>query len=79
MPTSVRREPHAPDENYEVDFRLANRSNVPLSAPKGLIVYVLTEDGTRYNPIGRAGRASLRCCGAALESNHDNAYIRHAD
>jgi len=51
MPTSVRREPHAPDENYEVDFRLANRSNVPLSAPKGLIVYVLTEDGTRYNPI----------------------------
>jgi hypothetical protein len=50
-PTSVRREPHAPDENYEVDFRVANRSNVPLSGPKGLIVYLLTEDGTRYNPV----------------------------
>ncbi len=51
MPTSVRREPHDLDENYEVDFRLANRGNVPLTGPKGLIVYVLTEDGTRYNPI----------------------------
>lgn len=50
-PTSVRREPHDLDENYEVDFRLANRTNVPLSGPKDLIVYVLTEDGTRYNPI----------------------------
>jgi len=50
-PTSVRRLPHDLDENYEVDFRLANRTKVPLSAPKGLFVYMLTEDGTRYNPI----------------------------
>lgn len=50
-PTSVRREPHGLDEDYEIDFRLANRSNVPLSGPKGLIVYLLTENGTRYDPI----------------------------
>jgi hypothetical protein len=49
-PTNVRREPHDLDENYEVDFRIANRSKVPLSAPRGLIVYLLSEDGTRYNP-----------------------------
>ena len=50
-PTNLRRMPHDLDENYEVDFRLANRSNSDLSGPKGLIVYALTEDGTRYNPI----------------------------
>ena len=50
-PTSLRRVPHDLDETYEIDFRLANRSNAELSGPKGLIVYLLTEDGTRYNPI----------------------------
>ena len=50
-PVSVRRMPHDLDETYEIDFRLANRSNSDLSGPKGLIVYLLSEDGTRYNPI----------------------------
>jgi hypothetical protein len=50
-PTSLRRVPHDLDETYELDFRLANRSDADLSGPKGLIVYLLTEDGTRYNPI----------------------------
>jgi hypothetical protein len=50
-PTSLRRVPHDLDETYEVDFRLANRSNTDLSGPKGLIVYLLTEDGNRYNPV----------------------------
>jgi len=50
-PTSLRRVPHDLDEDYEIDFRLATRGNDTLRAPKGLIVYLLTEDGTRYNPI----------------------------
>jgi hypothetical protein len=50
-PTNVRRVPHDLDEDYEVDFRLANRSNTVLSGPKGLIAYLLTEDGTRYNAV----------------------------
>jgi hypothetical protein len=54
-PTNLRRVPHDLDEDYEVDFRLANRSNADLSGPKGLIVYLLTEDGTRYNPVAMPG------------------------
>jgi hypothetical protein len=50
-PTNLRRVPHDLDEDYEVDFRLASRTNTELTAPKGLIVYLLTEDGTRYNPV----------------------------
>ncbi len=50
-PTNMRRVPHDLDEDYEVDFRLANRSNAELSGPRSLAVYLLTEDGTRYNPI----------------------------
>ena len=45
---SVRREPHDLDEDYEIDFRLGNRSDKPLQGEK-LAVYLLTEDGTRYN------------------------------
>jgi hypothetical protein len=56
-PTNVRRVPHDLDEDYEVDFRLANRSNAELAGPKGLIVYLLTEDGTRYNPIAMPSEA----------------------
>jgi hypothetical protein len=55
MPTNLRRVPHDLDEDYEVDFRLANRGNADLSGPNGLIVYLLTEDGTRYNPIAMPG------------------------
>jgi hypothetical protein len=54
-PTNLRRVPHDLDEDYEVDFRLANRSSADLSGPKGLIVYLLSEDGTRYNPIAMPG------------------------
>jgi hypothetical protein len=50
-PTNLRRVPHDLDENYEIDFRVANRSNAELSGPKGLIVYLLTEDGRRFNPL----------------------------
>ena len=53
-PTNMRRVPHDLDEDYEVDFRLANRSNDTLSAPKGLIVYLLSEDGKRYDPVPAA-------------------------
>jgi hypothetical protein len=54
-PTNLRRVPHDLDEDYEVDFRLTNRSDTDLSGPKGLIVYLLTEDGTRYNPVAMPG------------------------
>jgi hypothetical protein len=50
-PTSLRRVPHDLDEDYEIDFRLFNRSTANVSGPKELIVYLLTEDGTRYNPV----------------------------
>ena len=50
-PTNLRRVPHDLDEDYEVDFRLANRSNADLSGPDRLIVYLLSEDGTRFNPV----------------------------
>ncbi len=53
-PTNQRRVPHDLDEDYEVDFRLTNRSNAQLTGPKGLVVYLLTEDGTRYNPVRNA-------------------------
>jgi hypothetical protein len=50
-PTNMRRVPHDLDEDYEIDFRLANRSNDTLSGPKGMIVYLLSENGTRYDPV----------------------------
>jgi len=47
--TSIRRVPHDLDEDYEVDFRMANHGAKPMNGEKNLAAYVLTEDGTRYN------------------------------
>lgn len=46
----IRRFPHDQDENYEVDFQLSNRGTKPIHGQSRLIVYLLTEDGTRFNP-----------------------------
>jgi hypothetical protein len=48
--TSVRRVPHDLDEDYELDFRMGNRGKSTLYGEKNLIVYLVTEDGTRYYP-----------------------------
>lgn len=48
---SMRRFPHGLDEDYELDFRMGNRSKVPINGEKNLIVYLLTEDATRYDPL----------------------------
>ena len=47
---SLRRTPHDPDEDYEVDFQLSNHGSHTVNGQKGLIVYLLTGDGTRYDP-----------------------------
>jgi len=47
---SVRRIPHDLDEDYELDFRLSNRGAKVVRGDSHLVVYLLTEDGTRYNP-----------------------------
>jgi hypothetical protein len=47
---SLRRFPHDLDEDYEVDFRMSNRSKSPIYGPKNLSVYLLSENGTRYDP-----------------------------
>ena len=49
-PTSFRRLPHELDEDYEVDFRMSDHGSAPLRGPSGLFVYLLSEDGTRYDP-----------------------------
>lgn len=46
---SVRRVPHDPDEDYEVDFRLSNHGARPIHGEKGLIAYLVGENGTRYS------------------------------
>jgi hypothetical protein len=51
--SSVRRLPHDLDETYEIDFRLSNRGNHVLRGDKTLIVYLLGDDGTRYNPLSQ--------------------------
>jgi hypothetical protein len=48
---SVRRTPHDLDEDYELDFRLINRGTRVIRGDSHLVVYLLTEDGTRYNPV----------------------------
>lgn len=47
---SVRRVPHDLDEEYEIDFRLSNRGSTPINGEKKLTVYLLSENGTRYDP-----------------------------
>jgi hypothetical protein len=49
--SSVRRTPHDLDEDYELDFRLSNRGAKAIRGDSRLAVYLLTEDGTRYNPL----------------------------
>ena len=46
---SLRRVPHGLDEDYEIDFRLSNRGTKPIQGDRKLVVYLLTEDGTRYD------------------------------
>jgi hypothetical protein len=46
---SIRRIPHDLDEDYEIDFRLSNRGSKVLNGPRGLVVYLLAEDGRRYD------------------------------
>lgn len=46
---SVRHIPHDLDEDYEVDFRLLNRGKKAINGQKGLVVYLVSEDGTRYD------------------------------
>lgn len=48
---SLRRIPHDLDENYEVDFRLADRGSQPVHGPKDLVAYLLAQDGTRFDPV----------------------------
>jgi hypothetical protein len=50
---SLRRIPHDLDENYELDFRLGNRGSRPISGPKDLVAYLLTQDGTRYDVVSK--------------------------
>ena len=50
---SLRRIPHDLDENYEIDFRLANRGSQPITGPKDLVAYLLTQDGTRYDVVSK--------------------------
>ena len=47
---SIRRVPHDVDEDYELDFRLSNRGAKIARGNSHLVVYLLTEDGTRVNP-----------------------------
>ena len=47
---SVRRVPHGLDEDYELDFRLSNRGSKAIRGDSHVVVYLLNEDGTRYNP-----------------------------
>ncbi len=46
---SMRRLPHDLDEDYEIDFRMGNRALKPIQGVKGLIAYLVSEDGTRYD------------------------------
>jgi hypothetical protein len=46
---SPRRLPHGLDEDYEVDFLLDNRSAKPVHGPSELTVYLVDENGVRYN------------------------------
>jgi hypothetical protein len=47
---SLRRTPQGLDEDYELDFRLSNRGAKVSHGDSHLVVYLLTEDGVRYNP-----------------------------
>ena len=47
--SSLRHTPHDPDEDYEVDFRLSNRGKTAVNGPKDLVVYLVSENGTRYD------------------------------
>ncbi len=47
---SIRRTPHDLDEDYELDFRMGNRGTKVLHGDSSLIVYLLSENGTRYDP-----------------------------
>ena len=47
---SIRRNPHDPDEDYELDFRLSNHGSKIINGEKKLVVYLLSENGTRYDP-----------------------------
>jgi hypothetical protein len=46
---SLRRLPHNLDEDYEVDFRLYNRGTSGVHGLSGLTVYLVDENGVRYN------------------------------
>jgi hypothetical protein len=46
--TGLRRVPHDPVEDYKVDFQLSNRGRSTINGPADLVVYLLTDDGTRY-------------------------------
>ncbi len=46
---SLRRIPHGLDEDYEVDLRMGNRGTKPVGGYKNMIVYLLSENGTRYD------------------------------
>ena len=41
--------PHDLDEDYDVDFRLSNCGQKAIKGPSDLIVYLVSEDGTRYD------------------------------
>ena len=47
---SLRRTPHDLDEDYEVDFRLSNRGAKVIRGSSHLVVYLVSENGARYNP-----------------------------
>lgn len=50
---SIRRVPHDVDEDYELDFRLSNRSAKVIRGDSNILVYLLTENGTRYEPAAQ--------------------------
>jgi len=53
---SIRRIPHDLDEDYELDFRLSNRGAKVIRGDSNIVVYLLSEDGTRYNPAAEPSR-----------------------
>ncbi len=45
----VRHIPHDLNETYEIDFQMTNHGSVPLAGDRKLIVYLLSENGKRYD------------------------------
>jgi hypothetical protein len=48
---SMRRFPRGLDEYYELDLQMGNRGKKPIHGESNLIIYLLSENGTRYDAL----------------------------